>query len=488
MKNLSSILYKVQATALAGSTSISIHDVQMDSRKVQNGSLFIAMKGVAVDGHQFIDKAIEQGAVAVVCEEMPSSKKDGVSYVQTNNSAEAAGLIAHNFYDQPTAKLKLVGVTGTNGKTTIATLLYKLFTCLGYKCGLLSTVENQIAGKPIPSTHTTPDAISLNALLKQMVDEGCHYAFMEVSSHAVHQRRIAGLEFTGALFSNITHDHLDYHKTFDEYIKAKKKFFDDLSSSAFAITNIDDKRGNVMLQNTIAKKYSYSLKTVADFKGKILENILTGLVMSINEQEVHFRLIGEFNAYNLLAVYGAAICLGEDKAHILQCLSNTTGAEGRFDYFISPKENVIGIIDYAHTPDALVNVLSTIKKLKQGHEQLITVVGCGGDRDKTKRPIMGEVACEYSDKAIFTSDNPRSEDPQEILKEMEAGLNSAAKRKYISVVDRKQAIKTAVNMAGPEDIVLIAGKGHEKYQEVKGVKHHFDDKEVLKEMFELLNK
>jgi UDP-N-acetylmuramoyl-L-alanyl-D-glutamate--2,6-diaminopimelate ligase len=419
---------------------------------------------------------------------MPSTQKEGVTYVQTSNSAEAAGLIAHNFYDQPTTKLKLVGVTGTNGKTTIATLLYKLFTCLGYKCGLLSTVENQIAGKTIPSTHTTPDAISLNALLKQMADEGCEYAFMEVSSHAIDQRRIAGLEFVGALFSNITHDHLDYHKTFDEYIKAKKKFFDDLSSSAFAITNVDDKRGSVMLQNTAAKKFTYSLRTVADFKGKILENILTGLVMSINDQEVHFRLIGEFNAYNLLAVYGAAICLGEDRAHVLQCLSNTTGAEGRFDYLISPKERVIGIVDYAHTPDALVNVLGTIKKLKQGHEQVITVVGCGGDRDRTKRPIMGEVSCEHSDKVIFTSDNPRSEDPQQILNEMETGLSSAAKRKYVSIVDRKQAIKTAVNMAGAEDIVLIAGKGHEKYQEIKGVKHHFDDKEVLKEMFELLGK
>ena len=488
MKNLSDILYKVSTAALAGNTNIDINDVQIDSRKVQEGTLFVAVKGVAADGHQFISKAVGQGAVAVVCEEIPSSRKEGVTYVQTNNIAEAAGLIAHNFYDQPTAKLKLVGVTGTNGKTTIATLLYKLFTCLGYKCGLLSTVENQIAGKVIPSTHTTPDAISLNALLKQMVDEGCDYVFMEVSSHAVHQRRIAGLEFAGALFSNITHDHLDYHKTFDEYIKAKKKFFDDLSSSAFAITNIDDKRGNVMLQNTNAQKYSYSLKTVADFKGKILENSLTGLVMTINDQEVHFRLIGEFNAYNLLAVYGAAICLGEDKAEVLQCLSNTTGAEGRFDYLISPKDKVIGIVDYAHTPDALVNVLSTIKKLREGHEQVITVVGCGGDRDRTKRPVMGQTACEYSDKAIFTSDNPRSEDPQQILNEMETGLTSAAKRKYISIADRKQAIKTAVNMAGPEDIVLIAGKGHEKYQEINGVKHHFDDKEVLKEMFELLNK
>jgi UDP-N-acetylmuramoyl-L-alanyl-D-glutamate--2,6-diaminopimelate ligase len=478
----------VQTTALTGNTDIDISDVQIDSRKVQKGSLFVAVRGVAVDGHQFIDKAILQGAVAVVCEELPASQKEGITYVQTKSSAAAAGEMAHNFYDQPSEKLKLVGVTGTNGKTTIATLLYKLFTCLGYKCGLVSTVENQIAGKVVPSTHTTPDPISLNALLKQMVDEGCAFAFMEVSSHAVHQLRIAGLEFTGAIFSNITHDHLDYHGTFDEYIKAKKGFFDGLSSNAFAITNLDDKRGSVMLQNTEAKKSSYSLKTIADFKGKILENSLTGLVMTVNDQEVHFRLIGEFNAYNLLAVYGAAICLGEDKAQVLQCLSNTTGAEGRFDYMISPKERVIGIVDYAHTPDALLNVLETIKKLRQGHEQVITVVGCGGDRDKTKRPVMGEVACEHSDKVIFTSDNPRSEDPQQILNDMETSLNSAARRKYVSIADRKQAIKTAVSMAQPEDIVLIAGKGHEKYQEIKGVKHHFDDKEVLGEMFDLLNK
>jgi len=488
LKKLSDILYKVSTIALAGNTSVDINDVQIDSRKVKPGSLFVAVKGVAVDGHEYIDKAIEQGAIAVVCEQMPSSYKDGTTYVQTINSAEAAGLIAHNFYDQPTTKLKLVGVTGTNGKTTIATLLYKLFTCLGYKCGLISTVENQVAGKIIPATHTTPDAVSLNALLKQMVDEGCEFAFMEVSSHAIDQKRIAGLQFAGGLFSNITHDHLDYHKTFDEYIKAKKAFFDALPSTAFAITNIDDKRGNVMLQNSAAKKHSYSLKTVADFKGKILENSLTGLIMTVNDQEVIFRLIGEFNAYNLLAVYGAAISLGENKEQVLQCLSNTTGAEGRFDYLISARERVIGIVDYAHTPDALQNVLSTIKKLKHGNEQLITVVGCGGDRDRTKRPIMAGVACEYSDKAIFTSDNPRSEDPQQILNEMEAGLNTAAKRKYVSIVDRKQAIKTAVNMAGPEDIVLIAGKGHEKYQEIKGVKHHFDDKEVLIEMFQLLNK
>jgi UDP-N-acetylmuramoyl-L-alanyl-D-glutamate--2,6-diaminopimelate ligase len=478
----------VRITATNGSTNIDVKSVQIDSRKIEPESLFIAVKGVGVDGHQFIDKAIEQGAIAVIGETLPKKRSAGITYVQATSSAEAAGIIAHNFYDQPTQKLKLVGVTGTNGKTTIATLLYQLFNCLGYKCGLLSTVENQIAGSVIPSTHTTPDAISLNALLHQMVQQGCSHAFMEVSSHAVHQQRIAGLTFAGALFSNITHDHLDYHKTFDEYIKAKKAFFDSLPSSAFAITNLDDKRGQVMLQNTAAKKYSYSLRTLADFKGKILDNTLTGLVMNINEQEVHFRLIGEFNAYNLLAVYGAAICLDEEKNVTLQCLSALNGAEGRFEYLVSPKERVIGIIDYAHTPDALLNVLATIQKLRSGVEKVITVVGCGGDRDKSKRPVMGEVACEHSDKVIFTSDNPRSEDPMQILADMETGLNTAAKRKYVSIPDRKQAIKTAVNMAQTEDIVLIAGKGHEKYQEINGVKHHFDDKEVLSEMFELLNK
>jgi UDP-N-acetylmuramoyl-L-alanyl-D-glutamate--2,6-diaminopimelate ligase len=487
LKKLSEILYKVRTVALSGNTDIDITGVQLDSRKVVEGNVFIAVSGYAVDGHEFIAKAIAQGATTIVCEQMPSIQ-EGITYVQATDSAEAAGLMAHNYYDQPTNKLKLVGVTGTNGKTTIATLLYKLFTCLGYKCGLVSTVENMVAGKIIPSTHTTPDPVSLNELLKQMVDEGCEYAFMEVSSHAIHQKRIAGLEFQGAIFSNISHDHLDYHKTFDEYIRAKKAFFDNLNSSAFAITNIDDKRGSVMLQNTAARQFTYSLKTIADFKGKILENILTGLVMTVNDQEVHFRLIGEFNAYNLLAVYGAAICLGEDRSHVLQCLSNTTGAEGRFDYIISARDKVIGIVDYAHTPDALVNVLETIKKLRQGHEQVITVVGCGGDRDKTKRPVMGEVACEHSDRVIFTSDNPRSEDPLHILQDMEATLNTSAKRKYISIADRKQAIKTAVDMAQPQDIVLIAGKGHEKYQEINGVKYHFDDKEVLKEMFELLGK
>ncbi|MBN8674930.1 MAG: UDP-N-acetylmuramoyl-L-alanyl-D-glutamate--2,6-diaminopimelate ligase [Chitinophagales bacterium] len=485
---LRDVLYKVAIRSVAGSTEIDVKDIQIDSRKVKPGAVFVAVKGVAADGHRFIEKAIDNGAAVVVAETMPAEKKEGIVYVQAENSAAAAGYMAHNFFGQPSERMKIVGVTGTNGKTTIATLLYKLFTVLGYKCGLLSTVENHIGDKIVPATHTTPDAVSLNQMLKQMADEGCTHVFMEVSSHAVHQHRVTGLQFAGGLFSNITHDHLDYHKTFDEYIRVKKAFFDSLPSSAFAISNADDKRGEVMLQNTNAKKYLYSLKTMAEFKGKILENSLAGLVMSVNDQEVHFRMIGEFNAYNLLAVYGAAMCMGEDKQEVLRCLSVLTGAEGRFDYMVSAKEKVIAIVDYAHTPDALLNVLATIKKLKKGFETVITVVGCGGDRDKTKRPVMAQAACEHSDKAIFTSDNPRSEDPEQIIKDMEEGLPVAYKRKYIAIADRKEAIKTAISLAKPEDIVLIAGKGHEKYQDIKGVKHHFDDKEIVREMFELLDK
>ena len=485
---LQDILYKVSIRSVQGNTGIPVRDLQLDSRKVSEGSVFIAVKGSAVDGHRFIDQVLQQGAVAVICETMPAELKEGVVYVQVENSAAAAGNMAHNFYGQPSEKVKLIGVTGTNGKTTIATLLFKLFTSLGYKCGLLSTVQNHIGNEIVPATHTTPDAISLNAMLQQMVNSGCTHVFMETSSHAIHQHRITGLKYAGGLFSNITHDHLDYHKTFDEYIRVKKSFFDSLPSDAFAISNADDKRGQVMLQNTHAHKYLYSLRTMAEFKGKILENRLTGLVMTINDQEVHFRLIGEFNAYNLLAVYGAAVCLGEDKQEVLRCLSEITGAEGRFDYMISPNQQIIGIIDYAHTPDALLNVLATIKKLREGHEQIITVVGCGGDRDKIKRPLMAEVTCEHSDKVVFTSDNPRSEDPLQILTDMETGLNTAAKRKYVSVPDRKEAIKLAVSMAKPGDIVLVAGKGHEKYQEIKGVKHPFDDKQVMREMFELYEK
>ncbi len=488
MAQLQDILYKVSIRSVHGDLALGIDELQTDSRKAGPRSLFIALKGTHTDSHQFIGQVVEAGARAIICEALPATLAAGVTYVQVENSAAAAGTIAHNFYGQPSEKLKLVGVTGTNGKTTIATLLYKLFTALGCKCGLLSTVQNHIGDRIVPATHTTPDAISLNELLKEMLDEGCTHVFMETSSHAIHQHRIAGLKYAGGLFSNITHDHLDYHKTFDEYIRVKKSFFDSLPSDAFAISNADDKRGTVMLQNTNAKKYFYSLKTVADFKGKILENNLTGLVMTVNDQEVHFRLIGEFNAYNLLAVYGAAICLGEDKQEVLRCLSVLDGAEGRFDYVVSPKERIIGIVDYAHTPDALVNVLTTIQKLKKGHEHIITVVGCGGDRDKTKRPVMGSAACEYSDKVIFTSDNPRSEDPDQIIRDMEAGLNTAAKRKYVPITDRAAAIRTAIGLARPEDILLIAGKGHEKYQEIKGVKYPFDDKQVLLEVFGLMDK
>lgn len=485
---LQDVLYKVAIRSVTGSTAVEINDVQTDSRKIKKGAVFIAVKGSAADGHQFIEKAIESGAAAVVGENLPDNRKDHVVYVQVENSAVAAGYMAHQFFGRPTEKVKLVGVTGTNGKTTIATLLYKLFTRLGYTCGLISTVENRIGEQVVNATHTTPDAISLNQLLQQMSVAGCSHVFMETSSHALHQHRVAGLQYTGALFSNITHDHLDYHKTFDEYIRVKKSFFDGLSSQAFAISNADDKRGMVMLQNTAARKYYYSLRTLADFKGKILDNSLSGLLMNVNDVEVHFRLIGEFNAYNLLAVYGAAICLEEEKQEILTALSELSGAEGRFDYLISPKERIMAIVDYAHTPDALINVLAAIKKLKKGYEQVITVVGCGGDRDKTKRPVMAEVACEHSDKAIFTSDNPRSEQPEQIIRDMEAGLAPAYKRKYISITDRKEAIKTAISLAGPEDIILVAGKGHEKYQEIKGVRNHFDDRETVKELFELLGK
>jgi UDP-N-acetylmuramoyl-L-alanyl-D-glutamate--2,6-diaminopimelate ligase len=485
---LKDILYKVSIRTVKGSTVVDISDLQIDSRKVTRGSCFISVKGYSTDGHDFIEQAVANGATAIVCEQMPGGLQDEVTYIQVENSGVAAGYMSHNFYDEPSLKLKLVGVTGTNGKTTIATLLWKLFTGLGYKCGLVSTVQNQVGEEVIPATHTTPDAVSVNALLDKMVKAGCTHVFMECSSHAIHQHRITGLQFTGALFSNITHDHLDYHQTFDEYIRVKKSWFDTLPPGAFSLSNADDRRGMVMLQNTQSKKFFYSLKTMADFKGKILDNSLGGLHMMVNDIEVYFRLIGEFNAYNLLAVFGAAVCIGEDKHEILKLLSSLEGAEGRFDYIVSGKAKIIGIVDYAHTPDALLNVLATIKKLRQGNEQIITVVGCGGDRDKTKRPVMAEVACEYSDRVIFTADNPRNEDPLEILKDMEAGVNVVARKKYITIADRKEAIKTAVSLAIKDDIILVAGKGHEKYQEIKGVKHSFDDKKVLREMFELLEK
>lgn len=485
---LKEILYKVNIRAVSGNTAIEIKNLQTDSRLVTPGTCFIAIKGTLSDGHSFIEDAIAKGAVAIVVEHLPEIIHTHITYVEVAETDVAAGLMSHNFYGEPSRQLKVVGVTGTNGKTTIATLLWKLFTSLGYKCGLISTVQNQIGNEIIPSTHTTPDAIHLNALLKRMADEQCTYVFMECSSHAIHQNRITGIDFAAAVFSNITHDHLDYHNTFDEYIRVKKSWFDSLPKSAIALSNADDKRGVVMLQNTAAKKCFYSLKTLADFKGKILDNGLTGLHMTVNDLEVYFKLIGEFNAYNLLAVYGVAVCLGEDKYEVLQMLSTLTGAEGRFDYSLSHHKNVVGIVDYAHTPDALLNVLVTIKNLRQGEQKIITVVGCGGNRDNTKRPLMAEVACLYSDKVILTSDNPRNEDPLEILKQMEAGVNVVSRKKCITIADRKEAIKTAVSFSDKEDIVLVAGKGHEKYQEIKGVKYDFDDKKVLNEMFELLEK
>lgn len=488
MITLKDILLPVQPVKTTGDTSVEVNSIAIDSRKVSAGTVFVAVKGTAVDGHLFIDKAIEQGAVAVVCETLPASLHEDVAYVQVKDSPEAAGLMADAFYGNPSRQMKVVGVTGTNGKTTVATLLYKMFTALGYKCGLISTVQNHIGDVAETSTHTTPDAVSVQSLLGRMAAEKCQYVFMEVSSHAVHQRRIAGIRFAGGLFTNITHDHLDYHKTFDEYIKVKKRFFDDLPEDAFALTNSDDKRGSVMLQNTKAQKNAYSLKAPATIKGKILENNLTGLVMTVDGQEAHFRMIGTFNAYNLLAVYGAATLLGEDKMKVLAVLSDLHGAPGRFETYMSVNDKVLGIVDYAHTPDALINVLATINQLRTKGQQVITVIGCGGDRDTTKRPVMAEVACEHSDKAILTSDNPRSEDPEAILNEMEAGLSMAHKRKMLRITDRKEAIKTACALAQPDDILLIAGKGHETYQEIKGVKHHFDDREVLVEAFKTLHK
>jgi UDP-N-acetylmuramoyl-L-alanyl-D-glutamate--2,6-diaminopimelate ligase len=485
---LQDILYKVRIKSLVGRTDVGIANIHIDSRLIQANGCFIAIKGASQDGHEFISSAIAKGAMAVLCEQMPAETVDGVTYVQTENASIAAGIMAHAFYGEPTQHLKLIGVTGTNGKTTVATLLYKLFMAMNISSGLISTVNNMVGEEMIPSTHTTPDVITLNALLKKMVDAGCEYAFMEVSSHAIHQQRISGLQFSGGIFTNITHDHLDYHKTFDEYIRVKKSFFDGLGATAFAISNMDDRNGAVMLQNTSADKFYYSLRSVADFKGRIIDNSLSGLQMLVNEQDVHFRLIGEFNAYNLLAVYAAAICLGKERLDVLQALSAITGAEGRFDYIVSEHNSIIGIVDYAHTPDALLNVLSTIKKLQKGGEQVITVVGCGGDRDSTKRKLMGQAAAEFSNRAIFTSDNPRSEDPAKILRDMAEGLTPVLQQKVLTIEDRREAIRAAVMMAKHEDIILVAGKGHEKYQEIKGQRIPFDDKQVLTQAFRELNK
>ena len=482
MKYLSDILEGLAFTELQGSADTEISAVVFDSRKVVPGSLFVAVKGTLVDGHDYIDQALKQGAVAIICEDLPAHTAAEADFFMVANSAAALGIVSSNFYDNPSGKLKLVGVTGTNGKTTVATLLYQLFRELGYKCGLLSTVENQVNGKVFPSTHTTPDPVELNALMAEMVNAGCDYCFMEVSSHAIAQYRIEGLQFAGGIFTNLTHDHLDYHKTFAEYLKAKKRFFDTLPKNAFALTNTDDKNGNVMLQNSVAHKKSYGLKNMADYKAKILENQFGGLLLQIDGEDVWFKMVGTFNAYNLMAVYAAAMLLEQDRSKVLAALSGLHGAEGRFEYIIAPNK-VIGIVDYAHTPDAVQNVLSTIHDIRKGKEKVITVIGCGGDRDKTKRPIMARTACEWSDKVILTSDNPRSEDPAEIIKEMEEGIDPAFKRSTISIVDRKEAIKTACHLAQPGDIILVAGKGHEKYQEIKGVRTHFDDMEQLMDQF-----
>lgn len=484
MPELKDILYKVSLTSTYGNMSVNVTDVCSDSRKVQAGSLFIAVRGTQSDGHAYISKAIDLGATAVVCEKLPETINETVVYVTVKNSAQALGVVAANFYGNPSEKLKLTGVTGTNGKTTTATLLYQLFIKLGYPVGLISTVENRVVDKVIPATHTTPDPLALNALLQQMVNAGCTHAFMEVSSHAIDQDRIAGVKFAGAIFTNITHDHLDYHKTFENYIKAKKKFFDELSSDAFALVNADDKRGMVMLQNTKATKYSFGLKKMVDFKGKIITNSIEGLELEIGGKNVWFKMIGDFNAYNLLGVYGAAVLLGEEADEVLTQLSSLTGAPGRFE-LVMPGSRVIAIVDYAHTPDALQNVLETIAQFRTGNEQVITVVGCGGNRDKTKRPLMASIACRLSDKVVLTSDNPRDEDPMEIIREMQTGVMPSEARKTLVMADREEAIKTACMMAKEHDIVLVAGKGHEDYQEIKGVKHPFDDRKVVERMLKL---
>jgi UDP-N-acetylmuramoyl-L-alanyl-D-glutamate--2,6-diaminopimelate ligase len=481
LKTLAQILNTSEIKTLLGSTDQEITALTLDSRKSAPGTLFAALRGTATDGHAYIGKAIENGATAVLCEELPTERHDNITYVQVADSAEAFGRIASEFYDRPSEKLKLVGVTGTNGKTTTATLLYDLFTQLGYKVGLISTIENKVNKRSVQSTHTTPDAGAINLLIQQMVEAGCDFAFMEVSSHAVVQRRIAGLFFSGGLFTNITHDHLDYHKTFKAYIEAKKMFFDNLPKSAFALVNVDDKRGEVMLQNSKAKHHTFALRKAADFKARILENSLSGLHLDLDGHEFHARLIGEFNAYNLLGVYAVAVLLGQKKEEVLQALSALRAADGRFDQVVSKERNVIGIVDYAHTPDALEKVLSTIDQLRKGGGRIITVCGCGGDRDRTKRPLMAKVACNYSDQVILTSDNPRTEEPEAILAEMEAGVPIVAKRKTLTITDRRQAIKAACQMAQPGDVILVAGKGHEKYQEIKGVRHDFDDKKELSE-------
>ena len=478
MKSLQDILYTCGAVETHGQLDIPVEKIAFDSREVVPGTAFVAVKGTRADGHEYIGQAIAKGSTAIVCNELPLNITKGITYVRVNDSALALGRMASNFYDNPSKKLKLVGITGTNGKTTTATLLYKLFRKLGYPCGLISTISYMIEDTQWPSTHTTPDAIRINELLSQMVLAGCSHVFMEVSSHAVDQERIAGLEFAGGVFTNLTHDHLDYHQTFKAYLEAKKKFFDRLPSKSFALSNADDRNGKIILQNTQASKSFYGLKNMADFKGRIMENQINGMHIKIDNADIYSSLSGLFNAYNLMAIYGTAMLLGEIKEDVLREISSLQGAEGRFDVIKSPN-NITAIIDYAHTPDALENVLKTLNDLRTHNEQLITITGAGGDRDKAKRPLMAAIASRLSTRLILTSDNPRTEDPQVILQEMDKGKEITKRSRTMVIVNRKEAIKTAWNLAQPGDLILIAGKGHEKYQEIGGIRYPFDDKEII---------
>ncbi|WP_284651503.1 UDP-N-acetylmuramoyl-L-alanyl-D-glutamate--2,6-diaminopimelate ligase [Flavobacterium terrisoli] len=484
---LKDILYKVAIEVVKGSTEMPINKIEFDSRKIQQDDVFVAIRGTVSDGHDFIEKAINLGAVAVVCDTLPEVIVTGVTYIQVKDTNSALAFLASNYYGNPSQNLKLVGITGTNGKTTIASLLFQLFKKAGYKVGLLSTVKIMVDDTEYKATHTTPDSLTINYFLAEMNAVGVEYCFMEVSSHGIHQKRTEGLTFAGGVFTNLSHDHLDYHPTFAEYRDVKKSFFDHLPKTAFALTNIDDKNGLVMMQNTYAKKLTYALKSYADYKAQILENQLSGLLLKINENEVWVRLIGTFNAYNLLAIFGTAVELGLDKLEVLRLLSELESVSGRFQFIVS-NQNITAIVDYAHTPDALENVLSTINNIRTNNEKLITVVGCGGDRDKAKRPIMANIATTMSNQVIITSDNPRTEDPIDIIADMEKGVEPQNHKKTLSIVDRKQAIKTACQLAGPNDIILIAGKGHETYQEIQGVRHDFDDMKIVKELLEQLNK
>ena len=487
MKILKDILYKVAIESVTGSTDIAIHKIEFDSRKIEHDDVFVAIRGSLSNGHDFIEKAIQLGAIAIICDELPANIEKGITYIKVNDTNSALAYMAANFFDNPSEKLKLVGVTGTNGKTTIASLLFQLFEKAEFKVGLLSTVKIMVDQTEYNATHTTPDSITINYYLNEMIEAGVTHCFMEVSSHGIHQKRTEALHFVGGIFTNLSHDHLDYHPTFAEYRDVKKAFFDSLPKTAFALSNIDDKNGTVMLQNTVARKFTYALKSYADFKAQILESQLSGLLLKVNDNEVWVKLIGTFNAYNVLAIYGTAVELGMDSLEALRLLSDLESVSGRFQYIVS-EGNITAIVDYAHTPDALDNVIKTINDIRTKNEQLITVVGCGGNRDKTKRPIMAKIATDLSDKAILTSDNPRNEDPEVILDEMEKGVEGHNYKKVLRITDRKQAIKTACQLAQPKDIILIAGKGHETYQEINGVRHHFDDMETVKEILDQLNK